>query len=104
MKLNLCIIGLLALTATSFSVENGEILLILSGQSNMQGMNEQLTFVPRVQEKYGTNNILIVKEAIGGRPIGMWIHDREAAPDWTVNPDITNTKYTFTAKRLHSRS
>jgi CubicO group peptidase (beta-lactamase class C family) len=72
--------------------DDGKILFILSGQSNMQGMNEKLTFVPRVEEEYGKDNVLVVKEAIGGRPIRMWVHDWAPAPGWEVDPDIPNTK------------
>jgi hypothetical protein len=72
--------------------EVGKYLFILSGQSNMQGMNQRLTFVPRVEEEYGKENVLIVKEAIGGRPIRMWVHDWEPAPGWKVDPHIPGTK------------
>ncbi len=71
---------------------NGKYLFILAGQSNMQGMNQRLTFEPRVFEQFGAENVLIVKEAIGGRPIRMWLHDWAPAPDWQVDPDIPGTK------------
>lgn len=71
---------------------NGKYLFILSGQSNMQGMNQKLTFEPRVFEEFGEENVLIVKEAIGGRPIRMWIHDWAPADDWKVDPNIPGTK------------
>lgn len=75
-----------------FAQDDGKVLFILSGQSNMQGMNERQTFIPCVQKEYGKKNVLIVKEAIGGRPIRMWVHDWEAAPGWKVDPNIPNTK------------
>ena len=65
---------------------------ILVGQSNMQGLDHRQTFEPHVVEEYGKDNVLIVKEAIGGRPIRMWVHDWEAEPGWKVDPDIPNTK------------
>jgi len=74
------------------NAEPGKYLFILSGQSNMQGMDQKLSFEPRVIEEYGKDNILIVKEAIGGRPIRMWVHDWAPAPEWKVDPDIPNTK------------
>jgi len=58
----------------------------------MQGMNQRQTFEPRVFEEYGRDHVLIVKEAIGGRPIRMWVHDWKPAPDWKVDPDIPGTK------------
>jgi hypothetical protein len=93
MKLKFYIIGLLALTVTAFAENNsGKYLFILSGQSNMQGMNQKLSFEPRVIEEYGKDNVLIVKEAIGGRPIRMWVPDWAPAPDWGVDPNIPNIK------------
>jgi CubicO group peptidase (beta-lactamase class C family) len=92
MKLKLYILGLIALAAAASAEAGGKMLFILSGQSNMQGMNERLTFVPRVQEEYGENKVLIVKEAVGGRPIRMWVHDWAPAPGWSVDPDIPNTE------------
>ncbi len=70
----------------------GKILFLLSGQSNMQGLKHEQTFQPRVYEAYGKDNVAIVKEAIGGRPIRMWVHDWKAAEDWTIDPNIPNTK------------
>ncbi|EDM25622.1 hypothetical protein LNTAR_25050 [Lentisphaera araneosa HTCC2155] len=72
--------------------EEGKYLFILSGQSNMQGMNQKFTFEPRVNQEFGKENVLIVKEAIGGRPIRMWVHDWKAAPYWKIDPNIPNTK------------
>jgi len=63
-----------------------------AGQSNMQGMNQRLTFEPRVFEEFGEENVLIVKEAIGGRPIRMWVHDWAPADDWKVDQNIPGTK------------
>ena len=89
----LLLVGALSLTLRVIADENVEkYLFILSGQSNMQGMDEKLTFAPRVHKEYGRENALIVKKAIGGRPIRMWVHDWEAAPDWKIDPDIPNTK------------
>jgi hypothetical protein len=67
-------------------------LFILAGQSNMQGMNQTLTFEPRVCDAFGAENVLIVKEAIGGRPIRMWVHDWAPARDWMLDLDIPGTK------------
>ena len=87
------IIGALFVSVLSaIGAEEGKVLFILSGQSNMQGMNERLTFVPRVQEEYGKDHVIIVKEAVGGRPIRMWVHDWTPAPGWTADPGIPNTE------------
>jgi hypothetical protein len=90
MKFNIFIFCVFSLL--SASAEEGKRLFILSGQSNMQGLNQKLTFEPRINQEYGKENILIVKEAIGGRPIRMWVHDWEAAPGWKIDPKIPGTK------------
>lgn len=82
---------LLCVGLSCAQAEPSKYLFILSGQSNMQGMDQKLSFEPRVIEEYGKDNILIVKEAIGGRPIRMWVHDWTPAPGWKVDPDIPNT-------------
>ena len=74
------------------SASEGKYLFILSGQSNMQGMNQKLSFEPRLQQEFSAENVLIVKEAIGGRPIRMWVHDWTPAKDWKIDPNIPNTK------------
>ena len=82
----------IALPVLGATAGEGKILFLLSGQSNMQGMNHGLTFEPRVAEEYGKDNVIIVKEAIGGRPIRMWVKDWKPAEGWKVDPDIPNTK------------
>jgi lysophospholipase L1-like esterase len=85
-------LAILCLSLSCAHAESGKYLFILSGQSNMQGMDHRQTFEPRVVEEYGRENVLIVKEAIGGRPIRMWVNDWEPTPDWKVDPAIPNTK------------
>ena len=80
------------LLSLSCQAGEGKYLFILSGQSNMQGMDQRLTFIPMVESEYGEENVLIVKEAIGGRPICTWVHDWEASPGWKVDPAIPGTK------------
>ena len=82
----------MTLPVLAAQAEDGKILFLLSGQSNMQGMDHRLTFEPRVVEEYGKDNVIIVKEAIGGRPIRMWVHDWKPAKGWKVDPDIPGTK------------
>ena len=52
-------------------------LFILSGQSNMAGLNPDLSFTPAVVHAFGKDEILVVKDALGGQPIRRWI------PNWT---------------------
>ena len=50
----------------------GKHLFILSGQSNMAGLNPNESFTPTVQKAFGKENVIVVKDALGGRPIRCW--------------------------------
>ena len=54
------------------SAEDGIHLFLLSGQSNMGGLDPEISFVPTVQEKYGKDNVIVIKDAVGGQPIRRW--------------------------------
>ena len=58
--------------AVGVHAEEGKHLFILSGQSNMAGMDPKLSFIPAVEEKFGKENVIVVKDAHGGRPIRDW--------------------------------
>lgn len=47
-------------------------LFILSGQSNMGGLNPNISFTPTVEEAFGKENTIVVKDAMGGQPIRRW--------------------------------
>lgn len=50
----------------------GVHLFILSGQSNMAGLDPALSFTPAVEEAFGKANVIVVKDAQGGEPIRRW--------------------------------
>lgn len=52
---------------------SGKHVFILSGQSNMAGLDEDLSFVPAVESKYGHYGSVVVKLAHGGLPISRWV-------------------------------
>ena len=52
--------------------DQGKHLFILSGQSNMAGMNPKVSFAPTVAAKFGKENVIVVKSAQGGQPIRKW--------------------------------
>jgi hypothetical protein len=54
-------------------------LFILSGQSNMAGLNPALTFTPAVNDAFGSNSVIVVKDALGGQPIRRWYKDWKPA-------------------------
>ena len=55
-----------------FAEDKGKHLFILSGQSNMAGLDPNLSFTPTVQEALGKENVIVVKSAQGGQPIRRW--------------------------------
>lgn len=71
----------------------GKHLFILSGQSNMARLDPEESFIPTLQEKYGTENIIVVKDALGGKPIRRWYKDWKpvAGNELTAQPDLYDT-------------
>ena len=72
----LCSLGLLfvALTAsTGFAEEEKKSrLFILSGQSNMVGINPDVSFTPTVKKAFPNDEVIVVKSAQGAQPIRRW--------------------------------
>ncbi|GAB5402954.1 MAG: hypothetical protein Aurels2KO_11850 [Aureliella sp.] len=50
----------------------GAHLFILSGQSNMNGLNPGDTFIPAVEQRFGAEDVIVVKDSHGGQPIRRW--------------------------------
>ena len=48
-------------------------LFILSGQSNMAGLNHQKYILPELEKAFAGDEILIVKWSRGGQPIKKWM-------------------------------
>ncbi|MFC1498557.1 sialate O-acetylesterase [Verrucomicrobiota bacterium] len=71
---HLYIITLAALLAAASAngAEQGKHLFILSGQSNMAGLDPEISFTPTVIEAFGKDNVIVVKDAQGGQPIRRW--------------------------------
>ena len=70
----LCIATLAALVSVPSidAAEKETHLFILSGQSNMAGLNPDLSFTPAVADEFGDNNVVVVKSAQSGQPIRRW--------------------------------
>jgi len=77
----LCIATLLSLlSASSLNAEGVEKhLFILSGQSNMAGLNPNRSFTPTVETAFGKENVIVVKDARGGMPIRRWYKEWKPA-------------------------
>lgn len=70
----LCIPALAALLSLPAANASGKEkhLFILSGQSNMAGLDPGISFTPAVEAAFGKDNIVVVKDAQDGQPIRSW--------------------------------
>lgn len=59
-------------------------LFILSGQSNMAGLNPDLSFTPAVKKAFADDEVIVVKSAQGGQPIRRWYKNWKAPADVEV--------------------
>jgi hypothetical protein len=65
--------SLLGLVATSVSAAEKKVrLFILSGQSNMAGLDPRVSFTPAVEQAFAGDDVIVVKHAVGGQPIRRW--------------------------------
>ena len=62
-------------------------LFVLSGQSNMAGLDPEISFVPAVEAAFGKENVVVVKDAQGGQPIRRW-YKKWKATDEAKPPKI----------------
>ena len=55
-------------------------LFILSGQSNMAGMDPAISFTPAVSKAFGKENIIVAKSAYSGASIRSWAKSNHEDP------------------------
>jgi hypothetical protein len=60
--------------------DNGKHLFILSGQSNMVGMDPEVSFTPAVIKAFGKDKVIVVKDAHGGQSIRSWAKSNHENP------------------------
>ena len=76
-------LALLTLLLTASDVANAEAdqpvhLFILSGQSNMAGMDPETGFMTEANKLFGDEKVVYIKVAKGGQPICRWLEEWEA--------------------------
>ena len=71
----MCLIASSALAGQDAVADRPAHLFILSGQSNMQGLDPNASFTPTVEKEFGKDNVIVVKDAKGGEPIHRWFKD-----------------------------
>jgi hypothetical protein len=74
-RITLLLCTTLILTTLSANCQPGKHLFILSGQSNMAGLNPEESFIPTIETALGKGNVIIVKDAMGAQPIRRWYKD-----------------------------
>lgn len=87
---NLAVVVSILAAAVSFAGE-GKHLFILSGQSNMARFDPNVSFTPAVEKEFGKENVIVVKDALGGQPISRWYKDWKDADG--VAPESTGDLY-----------
>ena len=69
-------------------------LFILSGQSNMQGMNPKLGFEPETAKLFPDVDVAYIKVAHGGQPIRLWVAEwNDIAKKADLDSTSPGTKY-----------
>ncbi len=75
-------------------------LFILSGQSNMQGLKPDESFIPAVEKAFGNENVIVVHSAQGGQPIRRWYKEWvDAAGN---KPDKNGDLYDVMMKKVNT--
>ena len=54
------------------AAEQGKHLFILSGQSNMKGLQPDKSFIPAVETEFGKDNVIFVLDAESAQPSRRW--------------------------------
>ncbi|NNM28701.1 MAG: hypothetical protein HKO57_04220, partial [Akkermansiaceae bacterium] len=62
----------------------GKHVFILSGQSNMAGMDPGVSFTPAVTKAFGKDRVLVVKDAHSGQSIRSWCKSNHEFPPPTT--------------------
>jgi len=88
------ILSLAGSFATAEAAEKKVRLFILSGQSNMAGLDPDVSFTPAVTKEFAGDDVIVVKHAVGGQPIRRWYkkwmlpEGVDDAPRKVVNGDL----------------
>ncbi len=71
------LILLLTIALSFLSQAKEKHLFILSGQSNMAGLDPNISFIPAVEKAFGKDDVIVVKSAQSGQPIKRWVKNWE---------------------------
>lgn len=59
----------------------------------MARLNPEASFTPAIEDEFGKENVIVVKDALGGQPIRRWYKDWKplAGEEPKANPDLYDT-------------
>ncbi len=78
--------------------EQGKHLFILSGQSNMKGLQPEISFTPAVESELGKDNVIVVLDAESAQPIRRWYKNWK--PKEGNDPKVTGDLYDRLMKKV----
>jgi len=98
----LCIATIVALffVSSANAAEEEQHLFILSGQSNMVGLDPSISFGPAVEAAFGKQKVTVVKDAEGGQPIRRWY--KKWKPAQGDEPKATGDLYDRLMKKVNA--
>ena len=96
----LALFAIIFITTCAGSPEPGKHLFILSGQSNMVGLDAESSFKPIISETFGEESIIVVKDAQSGRPIRQWYKQWQSPEGDT--PETNGELYNRLMERVHN--
>lgn len=79
--LSIAILVALFFVPPGHAAKEGKHLFILSGQSNMNGLDPDISFTPTVEAEFGKENVIVVKDAQGGQPLRRWYKQWKCVTD-----------------------
>ena len=75
-------------------------LFIMTGQSNMKNLDLNLSFTPTVEAEFGKENVMVIKDSQGGRPIRQWYKAWQPSENQPVLVDATPKEIAKDAQRI----
>jgi hypothetical protein len=65
-------LSMLLMTGCTHHYPEGKHLFLLTGQSNMERLDPEQSFIPEITKEFGPDNVIVVKEALGSQQIFHW--------------------------------
>ena len=74
---NIALVAFAAIAISKAEADQPVHLFILSGQSNMQGMDPETGFLTEANKLFKDDKVVYIKVAKGGQPICRWLEEWE---------------------------